>query len=51
LLAPLFEANKITVDLAAHYKPDGKWRDHGVLFKMMPDDLPLLLGEPKEYIL
>ena len=48
LLAPLFEANKITVDLAAHYKPDGKWRDHGVLFKMMPDDLPLLLGEPKE---
>ena len=38
LLAPLFEANKITVDLAAHYKPDGKWRDHGVLFKMMPDD-------------
>ena len=51
LLAPLFEANKITIDLAAHYKPDGKWRDHGVLFKMMPDDLPLLLGEPKEYIL
>lgn len=51
LLAPLFEANRITVDLAAHYKPDGKWRDHGVLFKMMPDDLPLLLGEPKEYIL
>lgn len=51
LLAPLFEANKITVDLAAHYKPDGKWRAHGVLFKMMPDDLPLLLGEPKEYIL
>lgn len=51
LLAPLFEANKITVDLAAHYKTDGKWRDHGVLFKMMPDDLPLLLGEPKEYIL
>lgn len=51
LLAPLFESNKITVDLAAHYKPDGKWRDHGVLFKMMPNDLPLLLGEPKEYIL
>lgn len=51
LLAPLFEASKITVDLAAHYKPDGKWRDHGVLFKMMPGDLPLLMGEPKEYIL
>lgn len=51
LLAPLFESNKMTVDLAAHYKPDGKWRDHGVLFKMMPDDLPLLMGNPKEYIL
>lgn len=51
LLAPLFETNKITVDLAAHYKPDGKWRDHGVLFKMRPNDLALLMGEPKEYIL
>ena len=51
LLAPLIESDKITIDLAAHYKPDGKWRDHGVLFKMKPDDLPLLLGEPKEYIL
>ncbi len=49
LLAPLFEADKITIDLAAHYKPDGKWRDHGVLFKMMPDDLPLLFGNPIEY--
>lgn len=51
LLAPLLEADKITVDLAAHFKPDGKWRDHGVLFKMMPNDLPLLLGESTEYIL
>lgn len=49
LLAPLLEADKITVDLAAHYKPDGKWRDHGILFKMMPDDLHLLLGDPIEY--
>lgn len=49
LLAPLLEADKITVDLAAHYKPDGKWRDHGMLFKMLPNDLPLLLGEPIEY--
>jgi len=49
LLAPLLEADKITIDLAAHYKPDGKWRDHGILFKMMPNDLPLLLGEPIEY--
>lgn len=51
LLEPLIEADKITIDLAAHYKPDGKWRDHGVLFKMSPEDLPLLLGEPIEYIL
>lgn len=51
LLAPLIEADKITVDLAGHFKADGKWRDHGALFKMLPDDLPLLLGEPKEYIL
>lgn len=51
LLAPLIETDKITIDLAAHYKPDGKWRDHGVLFKMDPDDLPLLLGEPQEYLL
>ncbi|MBE7001487.1 MAG: MvaI/BcnI restriction endonuclease family protein [Ruminococcaceae bacterium] len=51
LLSPLIESDKITVDLAAHFKPDGKWRDHGILFKMLPRDLPLLLGEPKEYIL
>lgn len=50
LLEPLIETDKITVDLAAHYKPDGKWRDHGVLFKMNPEDLSLLLGEPVEYI-
>lgn len=49
LLAPLLEADKITVDLAAHFKDDGKWRDHGVLFKMKPEDLPLLLGDPIEY--
>ena len=49
LLAPLLEADKITVDLAAHFKEDGGWRDHGVLFKMKPQDLPLLLGEPIEY--
>ena len=26
-----------------------KWRDHGMLFKMWPEDLPLLFGEPEEY--
>ncbi len=49
LFAPLLEADKITVDLAAHYKPDGKWRDHGMLFKMNPKDLHLLLGTATEY--
>ncbi len=49
LLAPLLETDKITIDLAAHYKSNGKWRDHGVLFKMKPEDLPLLLGTPVEY--
>lgn len=49
LLAPLFETDKITLDLAAHVEPNGKWRDHGMLFKMLPNDLPLLLGTPIEY--
>lgn len=48
LLAPLFEADKITLDLAAHIT-NGKWRDHGALFKMYPVDFPLLFGEPIEY--
>lgn len=51
LVAPLLEADKITVDLAAHFKSDGSWRDHGILFKMRPDELPLLLGDPTEYVL
>ena len=51
LIAPLIEDDKITVDLAAHFKADRSWRDHGILFKMLPENLPLLLGEPKEYIL
>lgn len=49
LIAPLLETDKITVDLAAHYEPDGKWRDHGMLFKMKPEDITLLLSDPVEY--
>jgi len=49
LLAPLLEADKITIDLAAHYEPDGKWRDHGMLFKMKPEDITLILSDPIEY--
>lgn len=51
LLAALLDSDKITLDLAAHFKPDGKWRDHGLLFKMNPNDIPLLMGDPIEYIL
>ncbi|MBE6085776.1 MAG: MvaI/BcnI restriction endonuclease family protein [Selenomonas ruminantium] len=50
LLAPLIEKDIITLDLAAHIVPDtGKWRDHGLLFKMLPSDLPLLFGKPLIY--
>lgn len=49
LLAPLIDSDKITLDLAAHFDTNGKWRDHGMLFKMKPDDLPLLLGTPVIY--
>jgi hypothetical protein len=51
LLAALIASDIITIDLAAHFKPDGSWRDHGILFKIMPDDLSLIVGEPIEYIL
>lgn len=49
LLSPLIESGKITIDLAAHFKEDGRWRDHGMLFKMKPDEIKLLLGNPVEY--
>ena len=49
LLAPLLDSGKITLDLAAHFKEDGKWRDHGMLFKMKPEDIGLLMGDPVEY--
>lgn len=50
LLSPLIEADKVTLDLAAHFNADGKWRDHGVLFKMNKKDFPLLFSEPEEFI-
>ena len=49
LLPSLLEYGKITLDLAAHSKEDGSWRDHGMLFKMKPEDIGLLLGNPIEY--
>lgn len=51
LLAPLLEEGIITVDLLAYFEDDAGWRDHGMLFKMWPADLHLLLGEPIEYTL
>lgn len=48
LLIELFKNNKITVDLAAHITK-GHWRDHGMLFKINPCDIPLLFPEPVEY--
>ncbi len=48
LLAPLLESDKITVDLLAHIT-DGKWKDHGVSFKMNPNDIGLLFPDPIEY--
>ena len=49
LLSPLLELGKITLDLAAHFREEGKWRDHGMLFKMDPDEINLLFGDPVEY--
>lgn len=51
LLMPLIDNDNITLDLAAYYKTNGVCRDHGMLFKMWPEELHLLFGEPKEYIL
>ena len=45
VLFALFDEDKITLDLAIHLKENGVARDHGALFKMFPDDLPLLFGD------
>lgn len=50
LLAPLIEADKVTLDLAAHFDADGKWRDHGILFKMDKKNFPLLFSDPEEFV-
>lgn len=49
LLAPLVEIDKITVDLSAYFKENGQWRNHGMAFKIHPDDLSLLLGKTITY--
>jgi len=51
LFGPLVEMDKIMVDLVAHISENAmnKCRDHGMLFKMRPSDLPLLFGDEKVY--
>lgn len=49
LLALLVDNGEITADLAAHIKPDGSYRDHGLLFKILPQNIHDLLGEEKNY--
>ena len=58
LISPLIGTDKIMIDLAGNYKKINKngrdtlnWRDHGMLFKMWPQDLPVLFGEPEIYYL
>lgn len=48
LIVPLLETDKITVDLAAHIE-NNKYRDHGILFKMLPQDISLLFPNIVEY--
>lgn len=51
LLAALIDNGEITADLAAHIRQDGTYRDHGLLFKILPQDLHDLLGEEKVHVL
>lgn len=51
LITPLLAAGVITVDLAAHITEDGKWRDHGALFKIDKKNLGLLFANPEEFTL
>lgn len=41
----------ITMDHASHRYPDGKLKERGPLFKILPKDLKLLFPEQKEYLL
>ena len=46
---PLIESNVITMDYTLHLKDSGKTRDHGYLFKILPEDLELLFPPPIKY--
>ncbi|MBP5091344.1 MAG: MvaI/BcnI restriction endonuclease family protein [Bacilli bacterium] len=43
-LLDLIAKGVITLDLAAHFGKDGKWRDHGMLWKIQPKNRALVVG-------
>lgn len=46
---PLIEAKIITVDYLMHFKENGTARDHGYLFKILPENLKKLFPKPKDF--
>ena len=46
---PLIEAKVITVDYLMHFKESGRARDHGYLFKILPENLKKLFPKPKDF--
>ena len=43
-LIDLIDRGIVTLDLAAHIKPDGSYRDHGMLWKINPKNRALIVG-------
>tara|TARA_Y200000002_G_scaffold96838_1_gene78310 strand:- start:1665 stop:2843 length:1179 start_codon:yes stop_codon:yes gene_type:complete len=46
---PLIESKIITVDYLMHFKDNGAARDHGYLFKILPENLDKLFPKPKHF--
>lgn len=46
---PLVEAKIITLDYTMHFKKNGTARDHGYLFKILPENLEKLFPKPQEF--
>ena len=46
---PLVEAKIITLDYTMHIKENGRARDHGYLFKILPENLKKLFPKPKDF--
>lgn len=49
MLKIFLDNGEITADLTAHIKPDGKYKDHGLLFKILPQNISDLLSDEKTY--